>query len=330
MGFLSGFVEGSADAVAKIGEMELIKKAEREKAEADAVRRQALAEYEQGREDDRQERKFNWESEQNSLTREHEAEQKKLDRESEERRSRSKGSAIKPVKIGEDDMGNPIYGVFNPDSGEIEPVNVSGSGGQPKVSLEQAQEMARREANDKAGFFSSDKSDFGGSREEWINRRSMEIMNGAGGGSGSSTESAPAKPSPQNTSTPSFSEYAAKARAANPGVDIPESELKARYQQRFGGTQKPAAEKPSGKDPQPSKAAASQKEPKKAAPAEKSPRERLAEIEDRLRSDEELKSQGSGGIVTRFIRARQFPLGLAERRTLEAERDRLRKQLGVK
>lgn len=45
------------------------------------------------------------------------------------------------------------------------------------IPMSEARAMAEREANDKAGWLSSDESDFGkGGKEQWINNRALEIM----------------------------------------------------------------------------------------------------------------------------------------------------------
>lgn len=312
MGFISGFVSGAAKATSDVALMQIQDKSEREKAEADALRRKALAEYEQGMEDARLDKKMTFEGEQN-----------RLDRESEERRAgmkSSRGASAKVIK-STDDEGNEIFLRYDPETDEMVEVG-RGAGSAPKVSIEQAQQMARREAEDKAGFFSSDKSDFGGSREEWINRRALEIVNGAGGEGTPSVETGRASSRP--ASAPTFEEYAARVRQANPGTEIPEADLRAKYESRFGKapSKKPANDKP------PAKAQKQAPTEKKPDP-KKTPDQRLADIEERLRADDELKAPGSGGILTRAIKARQMPLGLLERRNLEKERDRLRKELGA-
>lgn len=307
MGFISGFVSGAAKATSDIALIQIQDKSEREKAEADALRRKALAEYEQEREDARLDKKMTFEGEQN-----------RLDRESEERRAgmkASRGSSAKVIK-STDDEGNEIFLRYDPETDEMVEVGRGGAGVSSQVSIEQARDMARREAEDKAGLFRTDKTDFGGSREEWINRRALEIMNG---GQAQASGDAPRKkgsggveppkgavdelmrdPSPEAISE--FNEVFGQGAAER---------VLGKKQSRGNPAAKPAAEKPAAQ---------------KQETAKKSTAERIAEIEARLKSDDELKSGGTGGIGLRAIQSKTIPLGLIERKRLEQELARLRKE----
>lgn len=128
MGFILGAIGGMADATAELAKMRIKGMAEREKVEALALREQELAKWKSGQEDARLDREFAFDRDQNILDREHEAEQNSLNRASEEKRAAMRaGARSKPIKIGEDDMGRPIFGVYNNDTQEIEPVDIAGT-----------------------------------------------------------------------------------------------------------------------------------------------------------------------------------------------------------
>ena len=331
MGFLLGFVGGAADAAKELALNEVKNKASREMAEAEAVRRQALAEYQEGRADARavEQRTFLTSEREDKQT--FESGEKDLDRKSAERTAAArKTSSAKPVKIGEDDMGAPIYGVYNAETGELEPVNIAGAEAAAEYREPTAAEMerARVELNTAGGKDrANDWIPFNEPSRDQVYARALE--NRRGGGGQGATGGKPA-------AAPSFDDYAAKVRAANAGADIPEAELRAKYEQKFGKAPAKAPKSgtitgrapeqdatPKQKDEKPDPKPAKQPKP------EKTPDQRLADIEERLRADQELKEPGSGGIVTRAIKARQFPLGVLERKQLEEERDRLRKELGA-
>lgn len=62
-------------------------------------------------------------------------------------------------------------------------------GFQAPMSIDQATEQATREASERAGYFSSDKSDFGMDRQKWIEQRAQELM-GQGGPAGQGQQQA--------------------------------------------------------------------------------------------------------------------------------------------
>jgi len=143
------------------------------------LRKQMEAEYEARiHERNRQEQLSDIEAQ-----RKFEAEQRALDRQSLERRAATPKSKdiIKTITV-EDDLGNKTQKLVRVnDDGTYTELQPEG-GGEPAMSFDQAMEIARREASDKAGWFSTDETDFGkGGREQWITNRAMEIM-GMGGG----------------------------------------------------------------------------------------------------------------------------------------------------
>ena len=74
---------------------------------------------------------------------------------------------------------------YDPFGNQIQPASVfdtstaqflnQGGGFQAPMSIEQATDQATREASERAGWFSSDKSDFGMSRAQWIEQRIREL-----------------------------------------------------------------------------------------------------------------------------------------------------------
>lgn len=310
MGFISGFVSGAAKATSDLALFNLKEKADRERLEAEAVRRRALTEYEQGMEDARLDKKMGFEKEEN-----------RLDRESEERRAgmkSSRGSSAKVIK-STDDEGNEIFLRYDPETDEMVKVGRGGAGVSSQVSIEQARDMARREAEDKAGLFRTDKTDFGGSREAWINRRALEIMSG---GQAQASSDAPRKQKVGGVEYPKG--------AVDELMRDSSPEAISEFNEVFG---QGAAERVLGKKPSQgspaTKPAAEKPAAPKQKPAKKSTAEHIAEIEARLKADDDLKAPGSGGIGARAIKAKIFPLGLIGRKRLEQELAQLRKEIGT-
>jgi hypothetical protein len=96
------------------------------------------------------------------------------------------------------------------------------------MSRRDAETRARKEAADKAGLFSSDKSDFGGSREEWITQRTEEIYRQANGGGPAAGLTAPKnKPQPPKRSAKgaSYTIPPASEREIGRVYDTPKGQL---------------------------------------------------------------------------------------------------------
>lgn len=333
MGFISGFVSGAAKATSDLALFNLKEKADRERIEAEAVRRRALTEYEQGMEDARLDKKMGFEKEEN-----------RLDRESEERRAGMYAAArSKPMKIGEDDMGRPIFGVYNDETGWFDPIDVAVSDPAnaelTPAELERARvELSTADGKDKA----NDWIPFNEPSRDQIYAKALENRRGGSDAAKVGTT----KPSAKTADGPTFEEYAAKVRQANPGAEIPEADLRAKYESRFGKAQ--TKKPPKGainelmRDPSPDAISEFNEifgagtaegilgdKPTAAKPAKKSKTERIAEIEARLKADDDLKAPGSGGILGRAMKVGRMPMGIAQRRRLENELAQLRKEIGT-
>lgn len=85
----AGFVGGVADGVAEVAKMELVKKAERERDEATYLRQRTLAEFEQGRQDERAGRERGWRMDEAGFEADKNAVQKGLDRDLEREKIKS-------------------------------------------------------------------------------------------------------------------------------------------------------------------------------------------------------------------------------------------------
>jgi len=97
--------------------------------------------------------------------------------------------------MGEDMDGNKIYGRYDDVTDQLIPVSQDGA-----IPLSEAMDMAQREASDKAGWLSTDQTDFGdGGREAWINNRAREIM---GGGSQPSVTAPTQNPAARGVTQP--------------------------------------------------------------------------------------------------------------------------------
>lgn len=178
-----------------------------ERDEANYMRERNLAElrntWDQGRfetglkhDETLQKDRQTFESGENDKTRTFEGEQtdKKISSDKEIAGMRAARSGSKPVKIGEDENGNPIYGVYDDASGEIVPIDVAGSGKtDPNAELTQAElERARTELSTAGG---ADKAN------DWIpgnepsddQVKARAYENRKGGGSAADKPSAPAQ-----------------------------------------------------------------------------------------------------------------------------------------
>lgn len=183
MGFMRGFVGGVADAAKDLAFQELKNKSARELVEAQAVREQALAEYREDRADNRAAEQRTFLSGEREATQGFTAGESELERESKERIATNRKGAAPKVFKTMDDEGNEVFMRYDSELDEMVPVSPGSKDGGQRVSLDQAMSMARREADAKASWFKTDKTDFGMTREEWINQRAMEIANsGTGGG----------------------------------------------------------------------------------------------------------------------------------------------------
>lgn len=76
-----------------------------------------------------------------------------------------------------DPLGRAIQGVSLLDTREGVVSDPTGSL-QPAMTADQARMQAMQEASERAGLFSSDQSDFGMSREQWVEQRAQELMGG--------------------------------------------------------------------------------------------------------------------------------------------------------
>lgn len=328
MGWIAGFVGGASDAVAEIGKMELIKKAERERDDALAERQRTLSEYEQGRADARAGREHGWRMDEAGFEAKKNAEQKDLDREierekiaAEERVSRMRGSRTnKPVRIGEDADGNAIYGIYNPETDEIEPIDIAGreGGSDQNAELSAAElDRARVELNTAGGKDrANDWMPFNEPSDDLVKARAYENRKGSKVDGKADTRRATEAPAVENPATgkPTPNQRQIQALRDNPDKADQFDALFGNGASRRYLTEKAAPGK--------------QEPPKKSSEAktEKTPQQRIAEIEAKLKADDDLKAPGTGGILGRAMKARLLPLGMAERRTLERELQRLKGQ----
>jgi len=169
-----------------------------------------------------------------------------------------------------------------------------------------------------------------GSTDDNGNRTGVSLLfNGPQTQQGLDTVKPSSKTAPTKTTT-SYDD-AVKMLEAKAGRPLTEAE-KVKVKARYGVSKKqPAAtgtvqrdSRKTGMTPKPVKKVAAQK-PVKTPKATK--RETLSRLEAKLKADIDLKKGGSGGIGLRAIKAKRFPLGMAERKTLERRIKRLRKEL---
>lgn len=328
MGFMAGFVGGVADGVAEVAKMELVKKAERERDEATYLRQRTLAEFEQGRQDERAGREHGWRMDEAGFEAGKNAEQKALDRSFEREKIAAekeiagmRGSRTnKPVKIGEDADGNTIYGIYNPKTDEIEPVDIAGrEGGVDQDAEPSAAELdrARVELNTAGGKDrANDWMPFNEPSDDLVKARAYENRKGSKVDGKADTRRATEAPAVENPATwkPTPNQRQIQALRDNPDKADQFDALFGNGASRQYLSEKAAPEKPAT----PTKSS--------EAKTEKTPQQRIAEIEAKLKADDDLKAPGTGGILGRAMKARLLPLGMAERRTLERELQRLKGQ----
>lgn len=92
-----------------------------------------------------------------------------------------------------------------------------------------AMDRATQEAEDKAGWLTSDTADFGGSREEWITKRAQEIYNEMKGGKKTETAASPkadTNPSPGTAAKTSSASPTSRGTGehGNPPADYPDAQ----------------------------------------------------------------------------------------------------------
>ena len=91
-----------------------------------------------------------------------------------------------------------------------------------KLSWDDALARAEEEAKDKAGYFSSDQTDFGGSRQDWITRRALELSgtDNPPADAGVDAPTRPATPAPSPDGKPSGEGSKASPYQATSQADI--------------------------------------------------------------------------------------------------------------
>ncbi|MCA1788494.1 MAG: hypothetical protein LC667_01195 [Thioalkalivibrio sp.] len=184
MGFMKGFVGGVAGAASDLALVSMRDKSDREMAEAKALRERALVEYQETKADSRAATQREFLTDERGSKQEFQTTEKDLDRKSSEKVAgmRAKGSGAKPVKIGEDDMGNPIYGVYNPDTQELEPIDIAGSGPANTEPTAAELERARVELSTAGGKDrGNDFIPFNEPSKDQIYARALKNRNGSGG-----------------------------------------------------------------------------------------------------------------------------------------------------
>lgn len=350
MGLIASWVGGAADALAEGSKYNLIEMGRRETMEAEATMRAALAEKQHGwdvqaakdkaiSDQALSRQKFGQEMMTDAVKTSNENRQKAADRASAERIAKIKdktGAGEKVFKTTDED-GNDTFVRYDPESEQMVPLDTKGIGANG-LTFEQASAMANKEADAKASIFNSDQTDFGMTRPEWVNKRTMELMGQGPGATGSQAGAPPGQAGVPAPSTPtklakpaSYEEYAKNVRAANPGVQISDADLKTKYQQKFGGAPEKAAT---------ARAAAQPKKTETPAPKQgliqqsmteqkRSPQQKLYDIEQKLAADDKIKKGGFFGQGARAIQNKTWPLGVAERMDMERRRDELKKQLGI-
>lgn len=276
MGFILGAIGGMADATAELSKMRIKEMAEREKVQAMALREQELAKWESGQADARLERRFTFDREQNILDREHEAEQNSLNRASEEKRAAMRaGARSKPIKIGEDDMGRPIFGVYNDDTQEIEPVGVAGTGSVDADLSPAELDRARVELSTAGGKDrGNDWIPFNEPSEDQVKARAYENRKG---GKGEDTKSA----------GKTANDYYTFLKNKYP--DRSDADIRARVKERFGDDGSTVESSPGKRTPNQRQIQALRENPDKA--------DQFDALFGSGASKEYLLSKGKGGII---------------------------------
>jgi len=227
MGFISDFLGGVADAGAELSKQALLDRAEKERNEAMFRKEQSLEKLRQKFQTSEREARQEFDASQNELNRSSDERLATLKRKSDG----YKAPTVKEV-IDPSNPDNKLSVQWDAEKGKWVPFGQDASS-MPRISLDRATEMARREYEDKASMFKSDQSQFGMTENEWINRRALEIM---GGKIGSTTPARVDQPSPHETKgkTPkaggkkfvSKEEYIQKALIMNKG-EASEAEIRA-------------------------------------------------------------------------------------------------------
>lgn len=195
-GFINGFMGGAGDAMAKIGAMELTKKADMERAEADAVSARSLEELRSQNDMKRAGREHGWKMDEagfEAKTRGEDTDKKLAsderltmakiqgDKEVAGMRVSAKGGGAGKIFKSTDDEGNTVYKRYNPETDEMEVVgDAGGAAGGAGMTLPEAEQAADSWYQKNASVFKSDKSQFGGMSEAEIKAKKVrEYMAGA-------------------------------------------------------------------------------------------------------------------------------------------------------